>query len=211
MCLCRCVDVCVTVSVGGEHVWGVSGWAVGACVSVHVCACVRAGCNLGLERIVNEPVGWTAGRVGEGLLLPSWRARASPHPRLRHPAEPQFGATNAFAGVSNAPRPRRREQRRPGQAQVPRLSPGHLAPPARASSRRRGWASPSRAPQVQEDAGAARRRLVRPGPPRSPRRRERRGRRRGQQAGCGLGSGAALGVLQGAKINPAKDQVSRPK
>lgn len=84
VCLCRCVDVCVTVSVGGEHVWGMSGWAVGACVSVHVCACMRAGCYLGLERIVNEPVGWTAERMGEGLLLPAWRARASPHPRLRH-------------------------------------------------------------------------------------------------------------------------------
>ena len=44
VCLCGCV---CDGECRGEHVWGVSGWAIGACVSVHVCARVRAGCYFG--------------------------------------------------------------------------------------------------------------------------------------------------------------------
>lgn len=164
---------------------------------------------------------------GEGLASPSLERKgqsASP----ASPSEPQFGATNAFSGLSNTPRPGRREQRRPGPGSCPGSEHGCPASHPVTWPRPRRPRPPAAPPRpsilaaaglgitVPRAAGAGGRgrrasEACSARPPRAPRRRERRGRRRGQQAGCGLGSGAALGVLQGAKINPAKDQVSRPK
>lgn len=160
------------------------------------------------------------GGRGRACFFPAWSARASPRPRLRHRSRSSVQQTpSQVSRTYPVPAGGSSGARVLAAAWAASTGACHRSPgtvpwrphPARASSRRRGWASPSRAPQVREDADAAPPRLARPGSPRAPRRRERRGRRRGQQAGCGLGSGAALGVLQGAKINPAKDQVSRPK
>lgn len=183
-------------------------------MSVHVCVLdVIWGWRGSLMSLWDEQEG------GGRLASPSLERRASPRPGFsigaavpeRQRPSQVSGTHPVPAGGAAAPR----SWQLPGQRA--RCPPPHPLTwhrprrprPTRASSRRRGWASPSRAPQVREggrrasEACSAR-------PPRAPPP-QRRGRRRGQQAGCGLGSGAALGVLQGAKINPAKDQVSRPK
>ena len=53
-------------------------------------------------------------REGGGGLASSSLERKGQSASPASPSEPQFGATNAFSGLSNVPRPGRREQRRPG-------------------------------------------------------------------------------------------------
>lgn len=134
---------------------------------------------------------------GRPLGIPG---RDSPRPcgpaSPAEPSEPQFWASEVLPSRTIV-----------APAGEQKLSGAPRSGSGRSAHRPLGGA-PSR-PTASAEVGVLRAGAA-PGVPAPPARPPGGGRRRRQRAGWGR-IGAALGVLQGAKINPAKDQVSRPK